>query len=476
MIKLKDSLKIAKIKFKTRKIRNAFSGCAISLGIILILVILFGTTGLISTASKIFKDTNANRYFAEGYAYSSNESIYYDAIQTKPSFDDYQPPKSITKEEYIKKYPSYKFKNVYDKSLAVSGQFTFEGKAPSTNHENIFMGSSGSYNLVSLDSLFVSDYVYGDYKFDDKYGDKIPLIVPKDYILSLDLKDISQLTNKEKYKKTKEVLDKYIGKEIKLETSTFTAPESGQMEPKIETKVLKTKFIIAGFSTATPFGYNSIDNSFLIPNWSATKNDELKEYFPTTSSKSYILEFENKSERDKFVKEAQKQMDYSVSPILGKFEMFTEPLQIIRKVGFALGGFLLFISALFILTTLAKIVADSRKEIGVFRAIGAQKSDIKKIFFSFSFLLTTFGFLLGLIISIIFNSILSLIYGDKIFYSIVNFGTNMNFSEPFLILVKIPIIELVLVYIFTLLIGFLASYLPIRKASRIDPIKALREE
>ncbi len=64
MIRVNESLKLASVKIKTRKIRNIFSGCTVSLGIIIIMVILLGTSGVLNVGKKAFKNSNSGRFFA----------------------------------------------------------------------------------------------------------------------------------------------------------------------------------------------------------------------------------------------------------------------------------------------------------------------------------------------------------------------------------------------------------------------------
>ncbi|MFW5720499.1 MAG: ABC transporter permease, partial [Candidatus Dojkabacteria bacterium] len=204
------------------------------------------------------------------------------------------------------------------------------------------------------------------------------------------------------------------------------------------------------------------------------KNNELALLFED-SQESLVPEFSTRDERNEFVQEKRDSGQYNVQAVLGRWEVFEKGITIARRIAYAVGGFLLTVSALFILTTIAKIVADNRKEIGVFMAVGAQKRDIKKIFFSYAFMLTTLGFIIGLVIAVIFNGALSLIYGDEIVYEMASFAETQDISQPILLFVGVPVVQVTLLYIFVLLVGFAASYLPARKAAKLDPIVALRE-
>jgi hypothetical protein len=464
MIRITEALQLAKTKFKTRKVRNILSAVTISLGIILILAALIGSNGVMSAAGEAFKDTNANRYFVRdsGFVYSSEGAMMNKLEQPVSRFPAY------SKEQYKNENSSAGIKNIYDE-ISVNGR-TFQLSGISSAPEM-------PYTLTSSEDDFIVDYFYNEYSFDDSYDGKIPVIVPIDQIIKLDGVKLPS-GSKERYEAILKLTDKYAGKTVKL-TSTpggvFGMPvtdESGQAEQMTPVSHT-TDFIIVGFSTMLPYAYSPLDSSYVIPLWAQTKNDELKGLFQNKQY-SYIVEFGSKKQRDDYSK--AKMITSSVSPIMGRMEMFTEPMNILRNIAYGIGGFLLAISSLFVLSTLSKIVSDSKREIGVFRAVGGQRRDIRKIFFSYTFLLVTLGYLVGLIVALLLTTGASMIWGDKSFYSIAQFATTPVVSKPALMFVEVPALPVLALYGFVLLIGFIAALIPVIRASRMDPIKALREE
>jgi ABC-type antimicrobial peptide transport system permease subunit len=121
----------------------------------------------------------------------------------------------------------------------------------------------------------------------------------------------------------------------------------------------------------------------------------------------------------------------------------------------AFAGLALFLSALGIYGVLAYDVSQRTREIGVRSAIGASRGQISNLILRQGLLKGGIGVVLGLIgAAILSRSMTSLLFNvrptDPVVYAAVSF----------------------------LLIGvaMLASYLPARRAARIDPLIALRDE
>ena len=153
-------------------------------------------------------------------------------------------------------------------------------------------------------------------------------------------------------------------------------------------------------------------------------------------------------------------------------------------VGIFMGlGFILFLMTLLtILNTILRSVADSTREIGVFRAVGATRGDIRKIYLFEAGLLSLLGGVLGLLA------------GNTAAYGIseyvLNVAQTLTREERFRHL-RLTVREVdllpdslyrfeweanLLFLLLTFALGLLAGYLPARKASRVDPVWALRVE
>ena len=489
MIKIKDSFKLASIKFRTRKLRNLFSGCSVALGVVTIIVFLLAGNALNSLLQAAFKDSTANRYFSMEMI-----SSYSKDINEVP-----EPMKELSESEYKSRQSKYKIKKLY-KEYSANPKIEIPGLTPKDDSDTRGnVGYSSELSLAVLDKIFVEDYIDNNLnisfdKYFEKDGEKvIPVIIPKEYVLNqkLGTQDIN-LSTQQKYERSQDVLSDYLGTvlDLKITDVEFSTERTEEIREIGSTK-LDLKVIVIGYHLGGSLFDLSLpmQSKIVFPIWFYESNEEFREIFGGEQI-TYIPEFESKAERDRFNKDNTFDLftgtpanreeipgeQSFVLPANSRFEAFQSIFDVIRNIVLGIGIFFLVIAGLFILTTVGKIVADSKKEIGVFRAIGAQRGDIMKIFFSYTFLLTTLGFLIGLGLALIINAILSILYGNDIFYQIALYATSTGLRKPLFVLIGFPVIEVLGLYGFVLLAGFLAAIIPIISASRIDPIKALREE
>jgi putative ABC transport system permease protein len=160
----------------------------------------------------------------------------------------------------------------------------------------------------------------------------------------------------------------------------------------------------------------------------------------------------------------------SIDPHLTLFNVQTlnEYLELNRyAVRFALrtyagiGLFGLVLSAIGLAGVTAYAVAQRRKEIGIRMALGARKTQILRLVLREGAALITVGTVLGFLGAFAMAKILSAV--TKEFSEAFKFGTN----DPRL-LVGAPLLLAA--------VALLACYVPARRAAKIDPLKALRQE
>lgn len=123
----------------------------------------------------------------------------------------------------------------------------------------------------------------------------------------------------------------------------------------------------------------------------------------------------------------------------------------------AIAGISLVVSALMIIVTMYMSVAERTKEIGILRALGERRKDIRRLFTAESLLLGLFSALLGLLLAWGFSILL-----NNFIYDLIKFN-----------IVQINLANVIFAILASLFISMVAALLPARKASKLNPIDAL---
>ncbi|WP_413523462.1 ATP-binding cassette domain-containing protein [Latilactobacillus curvatus] len=154
------------------------------------------------------------------------------------------------------------------------------------------------------------------------------------------------------------------------------------------------------------------------------------------------------------------QKDYQITGVGAILDSINTYLMLAFYVLAGIAGISLLVSAIMIIVVLYISVSERTKEIGILRAIGARKKDIRHLFVSEAFLI-------GLLSSVLGAGIAGL--GQ----SLVN-----TLAQP---LTHMPIVAITSGYvlfgiIISIIISLLAALAPSRKAAKLDPIEALAAE
>ena len=152
--------------------------------------------------------------------------------------------------------------------------------------------------------------------------------------------------------------------------------------------------------------------------------------------------------------------DFSVRPLISALESFTAITDGIKAFLALIAAVSLVVGGIGITNIMLMTVTERTREIGLRKAIGARPADIKNQFVLEAIVLTVvggiFGILLGLIVTI------------AVYFIAQSMGLDWQFSFP-------PIAALLSVGV-SVLIGLTFGVYPAKKASRLNPIEALRYE
>jgi len=148
-------------------------------------------------------------------------------------------------------------------------------------------------------------------------------------------------------------------------------------------------------------------------------------------------------------------------------ESLFSALKLEKKLMFLTITLIVIVAALNIIATLILMVMEKTRDIGVLKAMGAQAQSIKKVFFLQGAIIgvvgTAVGTFLGLVWCWLANTF-ELIKVPSDIYEIA--------FVPF----RIKFYDLLLIILVTLLISFLSTLFPAHRASKVDPVKALKYE
>ena len=131
-------------------------------------------------------------------------------------------------------------------------------------------------------------------------------------------------------------------------------------------------------------------------------------------------------------------------------------------------------SALIVFTSIALVVStvmigiitvvsvvERIKEIGVIRAMGGRKRDVKNLFMAETFIIGLLAGLIGIVVTYILSVIANIIIG-----TITGIGT----------LAALPAWQAVIMVALSVLLTLISGLIPAAKAAKQDPVVALRTE
>ena len=140
---------------------------------------------------------------------------------------------------------------------------------------------------------------------------------------------------------------------------------------------------------------------------------------------------------------------------------------IIQAVLGGIGGITLLVASIGIANTMIMAIYERTREIGVMKVIGATGGDVMKMFLMEAGLIGVCGGVLGLVCSLGASRLINFLAGDFM-------GTGMR-GETYDISV-IPPYLMLFALIFSFCIGIVAGLYPARRASKLSPILAIRNE
>jgi putative ABC transport system permease protein len=263
--------------------------------------------------------------------------------------------------------------------------------------------------------------------------------------------------------------DEILNKEIEIVTSASATSSSVQSE------VLgtSTTTIKANSTTKKVTVVGIIDENFengkkLV--LSANDAAELKGY--STLQKDYMENkgYDNIAVTAKDISDVEplsdkiKDLDYSSSSSIDMAKDVEKSLSGINTAFLVLGIIVLVVAAIGIVNTMTMAVIERTKSIGVMKSVGANSNAIRTIFLVQSSLIGLFGGVFGILIGSGINSLIQIFAASKISDS----GIKLQIT------IGLPWYWLLAILAFAMAIALVSGIYPANKASKLDPIEALR--
>ncbi len=156
-------------------------------------------------------------------------------------------------------------------------------------------------------------------------------------------------------------------------------------------------------------------------------------------------------------------------------QSFFNALEVERNVMFLILALIILVAAFNIISSLIMLVKDKSKEIAILRTMGAARSSIMKIFVltgaSVGLLGTLMGAVLGISFAVNIESIrqfLESLSGTELFSAEIYFLSQLP--------ARIEWNEVITIILMALILSLLATLYPAWRASKLDPVEALRYE
>lgn len=168
--------------------------------------------------------------------------------------------------------------------------------------------------------------------------------------------------------------------------------------------------------------------------------------------------------------EKRTQNRYTVSDWREMNRQLFSMLQIQQLVLFIVIGLIVFVSTFNIVSTLIMTVQEKRREIGILTSMGAESGMVRRIFIWYGTIVGIVGTVTGVIVGSVVCWVITR-------YELISFPPEI--AEVYFVS-SIPFVtrpvDLVVIAAFSIAVSFFATIIPSMRASRMNPIEALRWE
>ena len=245
-------------------------------------------------------------------------------------------------------------------------------------------------------------------------------------------------------------------------SSAFVSTPLGNL-PKQE------NFYVAGiFNT----GFIEFDQNIIF----LTTEDALSIFDKDTKDQNLEIYLKNPLEANLYKRQIEKfNQNYFIYTWSDLNKSFFSALKVERNVMFIILTLIIIVAAFNIISGLTILIKNKTKEIAILKTLGLNNSSIKKTFFLTGFTIGFFATISGIILGILFSSNVEKI---RIFFSTVFkleiFPRDIYFLEE--LPSEINLYSILVIFVLSLLVSAIASYIPARQISKMKTFRALKYE
>jgi len=238
----------------------------------------------------------------------------------------------------------------------------------------------------------------------------------------------------------------FIGKKITV--FAYIPNPDKENEPTL----IKKGYTVSGVVKDTTASYAYLPNStVIIPknvNYSAVKVD--------TGNTTMMP-----SVRDKI-----NSIGFKATSLGDKVDQVNQFFQIVNIVLLSIGAVALFVASIGMFNTLTISLLERTRDIGIMKSLGATDREVYLIFLTESTIIASLGGLFGIIGALILGSIVNILIGIL---------ASRAGGEAVAIF-QTPVLFVTVIFVTSVVIGFLTGIYPARRAAKLNPLDALRYE
>nr|WP_255552581.1 ABC transporter ATP-binding protein/permease [Lactobacillus sp. Sy-1] len=241
-----------------------------------------------------------------------------------------------------------------------------------------------------------------------------------------------------------------IGKKIRM---TFTAiGNDGKQVP------MSKELTVSGISN---IDYSLISTSYdTLKKIYSSNNQKIKTNFITVNISGGVSNVKATQKRIEDLKNSNGKKNFTVTGANAEVSTLNTYVNLAVNVLASISGISLLVSAIMIIVVLSISVSERTKEIGILRALGVTKGNIRELFFSEAILLGLCSSLFSIIIAGLLEFLINNISNQAIKYPII----------------QISPLNIVFIIFVSLFINILAAIIPSERASKLDPVDSLSAE